>query len=430
MIERVVIVVILAIAAQSTLADATVFRGAMIHPVGAPVIEAGALVVEDGTITAVGASADVPTPTGAREIDVSGKVIIPGMVDAHSHLGGPSGGDESSPLAPETRSLDAIDVMSQDFWRARAGGITTINVMPGSGHLMSGQTTYLKIRKSPTRIEDWLFCDDPVSGICGSMKMANGTNSIDDKPFPQTRSRSAALQRKLFVDAQNYLDKKRMAEEDGKDAPPVDLGLEAVAQILTGERRVQFHTHRHNDIMTVLRLAREFGFDPVIQHGTDSWKVAEEIAAAGVPVSLTLIDSPGGKEEVLDWNMRVATMLDDAGVDVSINTDDYVTDSRLFLRHGAITVRYGLSPDRALEALTLAGARALELEDRVGSLEAGKDADFVILSGAPFSTYTHVEQTWVEGELVYDRALAEHRKWATGGEGTYDSHTYAHGEAR
>jgi len=341
-------------------------------------------------ITYVGASEAASIPASARVHDVSGKVLIPGMVDTHSHIGSPNGGDQSAPLSPATRSLDAIDIHSDAFWRARAGGITTVNVMPGSGHLMSGQTTYLKLRKDPRQIEDWLFCEDAISGICGSMKMANGTNSMKKSPFPGTRSRSAALQRELFVDAQNYLAKRARDPESKRD-----LGLEAVGQILEGERRVQFHSHRHNDILTVLRLAEEFDFKPVIQHGTDAWKVAEELAAANIPVSLTYLDSPGGKEELRDWNMRAGVLLADAGVDVSFNTDDSVLDSRRMLRYGALNVRYGMSRARALEGLTLAGARALQLQDRVGSLEAGKDADFVVLSGDPFSTYTHVEQTWV-----------------------------------
>jgi len=419
------VLLLLVFAAAPAMAEVSVFRHATIHPVGSPVISDAAMVIADNKIVAVGTSAEVATPAGAIEHDLRGKVIIPGMVDSHSHLGGPSGGDNSDPLDPAARSLDSIDVMSRGFWRARAGGITTVNVMPGSGHLMSGQTTYLKIRRDPARIEDWLFCDDPVNGVCGSMKMANGTNSIREKPFPGTRSRSAALQRKLFIEAQNYQAKLARAEAGG-DPVPRDLRLEAVLQILNGERRVQFHTHRHNDIMTVLRLSQEFDFDPVIQHGSDAWKVADEIAAAGLPVSLTFIDSPGGKEEALGWNMEAAAILDAAGVDVSFNTDDYILDSRLFLRYAAIAVRNGMPPAKALEGLTLAGARALELEDRVGSLEAGKDADFVVLSGPPFSTYTDVEQTWVEGAVVFDRANPEHRKFATGGFDTYDTIYHSH----
>ncbi len=422
---KVSIVMLASFASVWVSADETVFRGATIHTVNGPVIADGVLVISDGQIKAVAESVELATPDGVREIDLTGKTIIPGLVDSHSHLGGPSGGDSSDPLNPDARSLDSVDVMSPGFWRARAGGITTLNVMPGSGHLMSGQTTYLKIRANPQRIEDWLFCDDVINGICGSMKMANGTNSIRDKPFPGTRSRSAALQRALFVEAQNYQAKQaRNAEKD----EPVErnLRMEAVLQVLSDKRRVQFHTHRHNDIMTVLRLADEFDLDPVIQHGSDAWKVADQLAAAGAPVSLTFIDSPGGKEEALDWNMEGAAILDAAGVDVSFNTDDYVLDSRLFLRYAAIAVRNGLSESAALEGLTLAGARALRLDDRVGSLAPGKDADFVVLSGRPFSTYTHVEQTWVEGELVFDRANPEHRKFATGGVDTYDSTFHAH----
>ncbi len=403
------------------LADTAVFRNALIVPIAGPAIEQGALVIEAGKILAIGPSASITTPAGASETDLSGKVLMPGMVDTHSHIGGPSGGDASAPLNPEVRSLDAIDVFSDGFWRARAGGITTLNVMPGSGHVMSGQTTYLKLRKNPRRIEDWLFCDDPTNDICGSMKMANGTNSIREKPFPGTRAKSAALIRGLFVEGQAYIEKQAKALAEGEDPPDRNLRLEAVAQILRGERRVQFHTHRHNDIMTILRLAEEFGFQPVLQHATDSWKVADEIAAAGIKTSVTYINSPGGKEETLGWNMRIGAILEAAGVDVSFNTDDNILDSRRFLRYGALNVRYGMSEDKALEALTLAGARALGLDDRVGSLAPGKDADFVVLSGLPFSVYTQVEQTWVEGELIFDRADPEHRKYAVGGFEVYEN---------
>ena len=403
------------------LADTAVFRNALIVPIAGPAIEQGALVIEAGKILAIGPSASITTPSGASETDLSGKVLMPGMVDTHSHIGGPSGGDASAPLNPEVRSLDAIDVFSDGFWRARAGGITTLNVMPGSGHVMSGQTTYLKLRKNPRRIEDWLFCDDPTNDICGSMKMANGTNSIREKPFPGTRAKSAALIRGLFVEGQAYIEKQAKAAAEGEDPPDRDLRLEAVAQILRGERRVQFHTHRHNDIMTILRLAKEFDFQPVLQHATDSWKVADEIAAAGLKTSVTYINSPGGKEEALGWNMQVGAILEAAGVDVSFNTDDNILDSRRFLRYGALNVRYGMSEAGALEALTLAGARALGLDDRVGSLAPGKDADFVVLSGPPFSVYTQVEQTWVEGELIFDRDDPEHRKYAVGGFEVYEN---------
>ncbi len=407
--------------------DPHVFRGATILPIAGSPIESGVLVVHEGRITAVGGP-DTQAPRGAVEHDVSGKVLMPGLVDTHSHVGSVSGGDRSAPLHPDVRNIDSIDIASDSVWRARAGGITTVNIMSGSGHLMSGQTAYVKLRDGARTIEDWLYCDDPLNGICGGLKMANGTNSIGSPPFPGTRSKSAALVRNLYHKAVEYRD--RMAreaenaddEEDGDGgATKRDLGMEALAQVLAGDRIVQHHTHRHNDIATVLRLKEEFGFRVVVQHGTESWKVADELAAADVPVTLTWIDAPGGKEETMDWNMEVGAILERAGVDVAFNTDDSVTDSRLLFRGAAMAVRYGMSREKAIEGLTLAPARMLGLEDRVGSLENGKDADFVILSGDPLSVYTKVEQTWVEGTMIYDRANPEHRKYAVGGYKVYQT---------
>ena len=397
--------------------EAHVFRGARVLPIAGPPIESGVLIVQGGAIVAVGGP-ELPSPRGAVEHDVTGRVLMPGVVDSHSHVGSVSGGDRSSPLHPDVRALDSIDIASDSFWRARAGGITTVNVMSGSGHLMSGQTVYLKLRDGGRTIEDWLFCADPLTGVCGGMKMANGTNSMRDPPFPGTRARSAALVRGLYHEARAYVERER-DRTDGDPPAARDLRMEALAEVLAGERIVQHHTHRHNDIATVLRLRDEFGFRLVIQHGTESWKLAEEIAAAGVPVSITFIDAPGGKEETLDWSLEIGAILERAGVDVAFNTDDFITDSRLLLRAAALAVRNGMSRAAALEALTLVPARMLGLEDRVGSLEAGKDADFVLLSGDPFSVYTTVEQTWVEGRLIYDRSNPEHRRYAVGGHNVY-----------
>ena len=394
-----------------------VFRGATVLPIAGPPIESGVLIVRDGAIVEVGGP-ELPSPRGAIEHDLAGRVLMPGVVDSHSHVGSVSGGDSSSPLHPDVRALDSIDIASDSFWRARSGGITTVNVMSGSGHLMSGQTVYLKLRDGGRTIEDWLFCGDPLTDVCGGMKMANGTNSMRQPPFPGTRARSAALVRGLYHEARAYTERER-ERTDGDPPAARDLRMEALAEVLAGDRIVQHHTHRHNDIATVLRLRDEFGFRLVIQHGTESWKLADEIAAAGVPVSITFIDAPGGKEETLDWSLEIGAILERAGVDVAFNTDDFITDSRLLLRAAALAVRNGMSRAKALEALTLAPARMLGLEDRVGSLEAGKDADFVVLSGDPFSVYTTVEQTWVEGRLIYDRSNPEHRRYAVGGHNVY-----------
>jgi len=391
---------------------AHVFRGATFYPISSAAVSNGALVILNGKFVACGASGKIASPANAVEHDVHGKIIMPGLVDTHSHIGRVEGGDRSATLHPDVRVLDAIDVRHNSFSRARAGGITTANIMPGSGHLMSGQTVYVKLRKAD-KIEDMLYCEDPLNGVCGGMKMANGTNSLGKKPFSGTRAKSAAMVRQLYIKAQEY--QKKMQATDPDKRPARDLQMEALLQVLAGKRIVHFHTHRHDDIMTVLRLAKEFGFRVVIQHGTEAWKVADEIAAAGVPCSIIVIDSPGGKLEAIELSYKTGAILEKAGVDVAFHTDDPITDSRLFLRSAAIAVRGGMSRAKALEGLTLAPARMLDLADRLGSLEKGKDADFIVLSGDPLSVYTHVEQTWVEGELLFDRARPEDLKYAVGG---------------
>jgi imidazolonepropionase-like amidohydrolase len=279
---------------------------------------------------------------------------------------------------------------------------------------MSGQTAYLKLRRGRT-IADLLYCEDVLTGICGGLKMANGTNPRGESPWPGTRAKSAAMVRERFVRAMEYREKLRAAGADSARRPDRDLELEILVEALDGKRVVHHHTHRHDDILTVLRLQREFGFRLVLQHVSEGWKVAREIAAAGVPASVIVIDAPGGKLEAVDLSLRTGAILDEAGVLVGFHTDDGITDSRFFLRSAALAVRAGMDRDKALYALTMAGARMLDLGDRIGTLEPGKDADFVILSGDPLAVATRVEQTWVEGRKVFDLADPEDRRFAVGG---------------
>lgn len=398
---------------------AQVFRGALIYPIVGEPIENGVLVVQGGKIVAVGKSGEVPVPSGAVEHNVEGKVIMPGLVDTHSHIGRGDGGDASSTLHPSVRILDAIDPRATNFKKALVGGITTVNIMPGSGHLMSGQTVYLKLRKDANSIEDMLFVKDATNEIAGGLKMANGTNPLRPAPFTGTRGKSASVVRIIYLKAQDYREKIKAAGNDKEKLPKRDLDMECLLQVLEGKRIVHHHTHRHDDILTVLRLAKEFGFRVVLHHVSEAWKVAKEIAAAKAPCSIIVLDSPGGKLEAVDIRFENGRVLEEAGVDVAFHTDDSITDSRLFLRSAGLAVRAGMSRKKALEALTLAGARMLDLQDRIGSLEKGKDADFIILSGDPFSVYTHVLQTWVEGQKVYDRSNPDDYKYAVGGHSVY-----------
>ena len=391
------------------------FTGARVIRIEGPEIPDGIVIIQGGRIAAVG-PASLPVPGGARRIDVRGKVIMHGLIDTHSHIGGVEGADASAPIQPDVRVLDALNVRDARIQKAQSGGITVANVMPGSGHLLSGQTLYLKLRDG--RVIDDLLIRRDDGAIAGGLKLANGTNSRRPPPFPGTRAKSAALVREQFIKAQEYQEKVRQAAGDAAKLPLRDLRMEALAEALSGKRIVHFHTHRHDDILTVLRLASEFGFRVVLQHVSDAWLVAGEIARAGVlGASLILIDSPGGKIEAKDNRLQSAVALEQAGGTVGFHTDDGVTDSRWFLRMAALAVRAGMSRDKALYAMTMAGAIMLDLGDRTGSLAVGKDADLVVLSGDPLSVYTKVEQTWVDGQKVFDRSDPKDRLYAVGGYG-------------
>jgi imidazolonepropionase-like amidohydrolase len=290
--------------------------------------------------------------------------------------------------------------------------------MPGSGHLDSGQTLYLKLRDGATKIDDLLLYNKDGS-IAGGIKFANGTNPIRSGGgnFPGTRARSAAIVRDKFIKAQEYRDKIKAANGDKTKMPPRDLGLETLVEVLEGKRVVHMHTHRADDILTALRLQKEFGYRLVLHHVSEGWKVADEIKKSGVPTSIIMIETPGGKLEATDISIINGAALEKAGVLVGFHTDDSITDSRWFLRSAALAVRGGMSREKALYGMTMANAIILDLADRVGSLEAGKDADFIILSGDPLSVYTHVLQTWVEGKKVFDRDNPEDYLRAVGGKG-------------
>lgn len=397
------------------------YINAKIIPIVGEPIEQGVLLVQNGKIVAVGDAATVKLPPDAIIVDAKGKVIMPGLVDSHSHVGEGSGADGSSPIQPDVRLLDGLNVRSSSLQRAQSGGLTTVNVMPGSGHLDSGQTLYIKLRDDAVKVDDILIYD-AAGKIMGGIKFANGTNPIrpGGGTFPGTRAKSAALVRDQFIKAQDYRDKIKKAGTDATKLPARDLAMEALVEALDGKRMVHFHTHRADDIMTAIRLQKEFGFRLVLQHVSEAWKVADEIAKAKVPASIIFIDSPGGKLETMDVYAINAAALEKAGVLTGFHTDDGITDSRWFLRSAGVAVRAGMSRDKALYGMTMAGAIMLDMQDRIGSLESGKDADFVILSGDPLSIYTHVEQTWVDGKKVFDRSRAEDRTFAAGGKGASD----------
>src|SRR5262245_40276409 len=336
------------------------FVGARIHTAAGAPIPTGTLVVHKGKVVAVGPSGEVQVPDGATVVDVANREIIPGLVDTHSHVGifsrpsvssNSDGNEASGPVQPGLRALDAINPDDPGIRMAVAGGVTTANIMPGSGNVIGGQTVYVKLRGRTVE-------EMRIPGTVGGLKMANGENPKRfnferRKAAPATRMKLAALQREQFVKAAEYRrqwDAYRKAGEDKKDAkaPERDVAMEALVEVLERKRTVHFHSHRADDLLTALRLSEEFGFELVIQHGTEGYRVADELARRKIPVSLTLVDSPGGKAEVAGLLEENAAILDRAGVKVAVNTDDAITESRFFLRTGAIAVRGGLSEETAL----------------------------------------------------------------------------------
>jgi imidazolonepropionase-like amidohydrolase len=418
----VIVLAVFAVVAPLGLSDAPptvlAFRGARILPVAGDPIDDGVLVVRDGKIAAVGPKG-TPIPEGAVVRDLpAGTVIIPGLVDSHSHIGiyprpgvpaHSDGNEMSGPVQGGLRALDAVWPDDPGIRMATSGGVTMANIMPGSGNAVGGATIYVKLRGRS--IEEMRVKDCPV---LGGLKMANGENpkgygrrSPGQAPF--TRMKVAALQREAFQKARDYQAKLAAFRKakDGKDAkatpPETDLNLEQLVEVLDRKRTVHFHCHRADDILTAVRISEEFGFELVLHHVTEGFRIADELAKRKMPASLTLIDSPGGKLETAGLIEENAAILDKAGVPVAINTDDFITESRFFLRTGAIAVRGGMSEAAALKALTLTPAKLLHMEKHVGSLEPGKDADFAVLSGSPFSVYTQVLETYIDGTQVFER---------------------------
>jgi len=404
-------------------ADAPIaFLVGRLHPVSSAPIDQAVMIVQNGKIVAVGTQKEVTIPEGAERHELPNAVIIPGLVDTHSHIGiypRPSvpahsdGNEMSGPVQSGIRALDAIFPDDPGIRMAVAGGVTTANIMPGSGNVIGGQTLYVKLRGRT--VEQMQIVG---AKVVGGLKMANGENpkgyGRNKGVAPFTRMKVASLQREQFVKAREYQQKwQRYREVEGDKKGPMpdrDINLEPLVEVLERKRTVHFHCHRADDLLTAMRIAEEFDFEIVLQHATEGYRVVDELVAKKIPVSLTLVDSPGGKAEVMGLLEENAGILDQKGVLVALNTDDSVTESRFFLRTGSMAVRGGMSESSALKAITLNAAKMMHLDHQLGTLEKGKDADFVILSGAPFSVYTQVLETYIDGQRHFQRG--ERRDWS------------------
>ena len=375
-------------------------RNARIYPITGPVIPSGTIVVTDGKITAVGAG--VPVPAGARVIDAGGRTLMPGLVESHSHMGMkrlwvPADLDNnelSGPFNAQLRGLDSIDTTDRAFYIALAAGVTTTSVTPGSQTPNGGQAVVLKLRGGTV---DHMFLAP------GAMKFALRTTFRERRMYPTTHMGVASILRENLIAAQEYQKAwERYNAGDRSGAPPArNLKLEALGKVLTREMPVSAHAQSTLEILNILRVAKEFNLDLVIHHGTELIDVVDEVAKAGVPVSFgPVLPGMGYESRLLDGPVRLAQ----AGGKVAFH-QDHPDGPEYYLRHiAALEVRHGMPEAEALKALTINGASLLRLDKRIGSLEVGKDADFIILSGSPLEFDSLVDLVFVEGRQVYDRA--------------------------
>lgn len=383
-------------------------KGATIYTVTKGVIHNGNLIVADGKIRALGK--DVAVPKGAEVIDGRGKVVMPGFIEAHSHLGvfneatgepGFDGNEWVNPVTPHLRAKDGIWPQDMGFADAREGGVSVACVLPGSANVVGGLAVVVKT--AGDAVEDMVLADD-----CG-MKVAFGENPKrvygGQKKSPATRMATAALLRETLTKARTYMEKKARAAKDKKkktQPPDTDLGLEALIPVLKREIPLRAHAHRADDILTAIRIAREFNLRVAIEHCTEGHLIVDKLRKAKIEAAVvgpSLTSRP--KVELKEKSFKTAGILARAGIPVCISTDHSVIPLRYFVILAGFAVSEGMDEDAALAAITINPARLCGVDKRVGSLEPGKDADFSIWDRHPFDSRARLEAMFIDGKKVY-----------------------------
>lgn len=378
-----------------------------------PTIERGTILIRGGKIAAVGASVTVPADT--QVIDASGMWVMPGIIDSHSHLGvyswpsvdaNADGNEMTTPITAQVRAIESFNFEDPAIRRAVAGGVTTIQVFPGSGNLIGGQSAVLKLRPQAGRLAT-VFDKAPPG-----MKMAMGENPKrvygSRNQAPSTRMGNFAVLREAFLEARDYQGRwQRWNEKKEGNPPDRDLKLEALVEIMEGRRNVHVHCYRQDEMLNMIKLAEEFKFKiRSFQHTIEGYKVAPQLAANGIGAS-TWPDTYGGKMEMADGIPYNATILALNKVNYAIHSDSPDTIQRLW-HEAARTVRYGVSEDDAIKSVTKNPAWIAGVDEFTGTIEVGKDADLAVFNGHPFDIFSLVQKTLVDGVVVFDRT----RDWA------------------
>ena len=376
-------------------------------------VEPGLIVVRDDRIAAIGTSA--AAPADAKVIDLGDATLLPGFIDAHAHVGvseeaegwaGQDTNEMTEPVTAQVRAIDAINPADLGFRDAIGGGVLAVNVNPGSGNPIGGQTVALKCWG---RTVDQMALRQP-----SGMKSALGENPKrvygDQKKTPSTRLGTAAVIRGAFVAAANYLERidseQRKPEAERKPVER-DLKLEALGLVLRKQIPWRQHCHRADDIATAIRIADEFGYDLVIDHGTEAHLLADLIAARGTPVIIGPLFTSRSKVELRNRSLANPGRLAKAGVTIAITTDHPVVPIHFLVHQASLAVKDGLDRENALRALTINPARIAGIDNRIGSIEPGKDADLVIWSGDPLDVLSRAVRVFVDGAEIYSYSGGE-----------------------
>ncbi len=376
------------------------FKNATVFPITFKSFK-GDVLVKDSKIYKVGES--IKKDEDTEVIDLAGKYLFPGFIDAHSHIGlkeesvnDPVGSDVNEMTDPITADVKAIDGFNPEdpaIDRALSGGVTTVMIVPGSGNPVGGQGAIIKFK---SKIVDEMIVKEPAG-----LKMAFGENPKrvygDQKKTPSTRLGVAAVVRTYFTRVQDYMKKKEIARKDGKPFTERDLKLEAGEKVLKGEIPARIHAHRYDDILTAARIADEFGFKFVIEHGTEGYKIVDLLKTKGIPVVVGPLMTFRTKRELKDMTMESIKILNEKGVLVSLMCDHPVVPLEYASIQAASALRYGAREEDLLKMLTINPAKILGISDRTGSVEKGKDADLVVWSGHPFDARSKVEGVYIEG---------------------------------
>jgi imidazolonepropionase-like amidohydrolase len=386
-----------------------VIRNATILTVSHGTIEHGSILIKDGKIAEVGQS--VNAPKDAQVIDAAGQFVIPGIIDCHSHIAAESINEGSVSVSSMVNMAEILNPEDIDIYRDLAGGVTAANVLHGSANSIGGQTLVIKLRWGQPAAKL------PFEGALPGIKFALGENpkrsnfSIPGQPkrYPATRMGVEETIRGAFSEARDYkkawddYNKRFAAGEKNLIPPRRDLRLEPLVEVLEGKRYVHSHCYREDEILMLLRVAKEFGFKVrTFQHVLEGYKVADELAAAGAGAS-TFSDWWAYKVEAYDAIPYNAALMTRRGVIVSINSDDAEEATHLN-QEAAKSMKFGgLSHDEALKMVTLNPAIQLGIDKRVGTIDVGKDADLAIYNHDPLSAYAVVQKTLIDGRVYFDR---------------------------